>query len=100
MKKSVSYRILLEEILKDRKEAIGYLNTMLQESIKGDKESRQLFLIGLKNVIDAWKMESKIAKKIGISTEQLHKILSPKKFPKWHVIIELITALEIKITLG
>ena len=100
MKNRISYKVLLEDLLKSKKEAVGYLNTMLQESLQGDKESRQLFLIGIKNVIEAWKVESKIAKKMNINRKKLREILSIRRLPKWHVILELLNALEIKITLN
>jgi len=34
-------------------EAVAYLNAALEESLKGDEESQQFFLIALRNVAEA-----------------------------------------------
>ena len=50
MAKSHSYQEELIEALKDHDEAVSYLNAALEESLKGDKESQELFLRALRNV--------------------------------------------------
>ncbi len=53
MAKSRKYQDFLIEHLKDRDEAIAYLNAALEESLKGDAESQHLFLTALRNVEQA-----------------------------------------------
>ncbi|KIC75983.1 hypothetical protein DB41_GS00070 [Neochlamydia sp. TUME1] len=50
MRKSTKYQDWLLEKLKDPDEAVVHLNDALEESLKGDEESQQLFLIALRNV--------------------------------------------------
>ncbi len=51
--KSKKYQDWLIEKLKDHDEAVAYLNAALEESLKGDEESKHLFLLALRNVAEA-----------------------------------------------
>lgn len=53
MSKNRSYQEELIEALKDHDEAVAYLNAALEESMKGDKESEEIFLRALRNVAEA-----------------------------------------------
>ena len=53
MERSKKYQEFLLEHLADHDEAVAYLNAALEESLKGDEESQQLFLIALRNVAEA-----------------------------------------------
>jgi len=53
MTKTRKYQDFLFEHLQDHNEAVAYLNTALEESLKGDEESQKLFLIALRHVADA-----------------------------------------------
>jgi hypothetical protein len=53
MARSKKYQEFLLEHLADRDEAVAYLNAALEESLKGDEEFQQLFLIALRNVAEA-----------------------------------------------
>lgn len=53
MARSRKYQDFLIEQLKDHDEAVAYLNAALEESLKGDEESQQVFLIALRNVAEA-----------------------------------------------
>lgn len=53
MARSKKYQDWLIEKLKDHDEAVAYLNTALEEALKGDKEPQYLFLIALRNVAEA-----------------------------------------------
>jgi hypothetical protein len=44
MARGKDYQAWLSERLQDRDEAVAYLNSALEESLKGDEESRHLFL--------------------------------------------------------
>jgi hypothetical protein len=53
MARHEDYREQLLEDLKDRDEAIALLNAAWEESLKGDEESQQLFLLALRDVAEA-----------------------------------------------
>jgi len=53
MTKYKDYHEELIEYLKDHDEAAAYLNAAWEESLKGDDESEQLFLMALRNVAEA-----------------------------------------------
>lgn len=48
MAKSKKHQDWLLAKLKDHSEAVAYLNTALEESLKGDEESKYLFLVALR----------------------------------------------------
>ncbi len=52
------YHEELIESLKDHDEAVAYLNAAWEESLSGDKESKQLFLVALRNVAEAQELYS------------------------------------------
>lgn len=53
MSRSKKYRDWLIERLRNHDEAVAYLNSALEQNLKGDKESLYLFCIALTNVIEA-----------------------------------------------
>ena len=53
MPKSRKYQDWLIEKLKEHDEAVAYLNAALEESLKGDEESKDIFLMALRNVAEA-----------------------------------------------
>ncbi|MBS4166663.1 MULTISPECIES: hypothetical protein [unclassified Neochlamydia] len=63
MRRNTKYQDWLLEKLKDHEEAVAYLNNALEESLKGDEESQQLFLIALRNVAEAQGGIGALAKK-------------------------------------
>ena len=66
MARSKKYQDFLIEELKDHDEAVAYLNAALEESLKGDEESKHLFLLALRNVVEAQGGISKLAKKLSL----------------------------------
>jgi len=62
MGKTKKYQDFLLERLRDRKEAVAYLNAALEESLKRDEESQHLFLLALRNVVEAQGGISNLAK--------------------------------------
>jgi len=50
MAKKRKYQDFLIEELKDHDEAVAYLNAALEESLKGDEESKHLFLLALRRL--------------------------------------------------
>ena len=51
--RSRRYQDELVKALKNHKEAVAYLNAALEESLKGDQESQELFLRALRHVAEA-----------------------------------------------
>jgi probable addiction module antidote protein len=93
MKPWVSYRDLLIDDLKDPKEAQAYLNAALEE---GDEK---LFLIALRNVLEAQGGLSKFSKQTRLNRVSLYKMLSRRGNPEWASIISLLNALGIQFRL-
>jgi probable addiction module antidote protein len=96
----VKYRDYTQELiedLKDRDEAVAYLNAAWEESIKGDNESQQLFLLALRNVAEAQGGLGKLARKVHIRREQLYRILSRKGNPGLKIIRTLLIALDVNL---
>ncbi len=76
MAKRLKYQDWLIEKLKDHDEAVAYLNAALEESLKGDEESQHLFLLALRNVVEAQGGVAQLAKKAHVGRESLYKALS------------------------
>ena len=100
MAKSKKYQDWLIEKLRDHDEAVAYLNSALEESLKGDEESQHLFLLAVRNVAEAQGGVSAIAKKAHLGRESLYKTLSEKGNPKWHTLVSLIIALGLNLRLS
>ena len=89
----VRYQDILIDDLKDPKEAQGYLNAALEE---GDEK---LFLIALKNVLEAQGGLSEFSKRARLNRVSLYKMLSRRGNPEWGSIISLLNALGIRFQL-
>lgn len=100
MRKSRKYQDGLLEKLKDRDEAIAYLNAALEESLKDDQESKRLFLIALRNVAEAQGGISALAKKAHVGRESLYKTLSGTGNPTWHTLVSLCVAMGLSLRLS
>lgn len=99
MARSKNYQDWLIERLKNHDEAVAYLNSALEESLKGDEESQYLFLIALRNVAEAHGGIGNLARKTGMGRESLYKTLSEKGNPKWHTLVSLVIALGLNLRL-
>jgi len=99
MAKSRKYQDFLLEQLQDHDFAVAYLNEALNESLKGDEESQQLFLVALRNVADAQGGIGALAKKANVGRESLYKTLSGTGNPKWHTLVSLVIALGLNLRL-
>lgn len=100
MAKNKKYEDWLLEKLKDHDLAVAYLNDALEESLKGDEESQQLFLIALRNVAEAQGGVGALAKKAHVGRESLYKTLSGTGNPKWHTLVSLCVALGLNLRLS
>jgi probable addiction module antidote protein len=99
MAKNKKYQDFLIEQLKDHDEAIAYLNSALEESLKGDVESQHLFLLALRNVVEAQGGIGLLAKKTRMGRESLYKTLSEQGNPKWHTLVSLCVAMGLNLRL-
>lgn len=88
IKKSVDYQEYLLDTLKDREEAVGYLNAALEG---GDIS---VFLLALQNVVQAQGGVTRVAQKIHRSRTSMYKTLSRGGNPY------LETTNDILVTLG
>ena len=93
MKPWVRYHDILIEDLKNPEEAQGYLNAALEE---GDEK---LFLVALRNVLEAQGGLSKFSKQTRLNRVSLYKMLSRRGNPEWASIISLLNALGIQLRL-
>lgn len=100
MKRSRKYQDFLMEELKDHDETVAYLNAALEESLKGDEESKHLFLIALRNVAEAQGGVARLARKANVGRESLYKTLSETGNPKWHTLVSLIIGLGLNLRLA
>lgn len=98
MEKSKKYQDFLLEQLKDHDEAVAYLNAALEESMKGDEESQQVFLIALRNVAEAQGGIGVLAKKAHVGRESLYKTLSGAGNPKWHAVVAFCVAIGLNFS--
>lgn len=97
MEKNKDYQAWLLEKLQDHDEAVAYLNSALEESLKGDEESQHLFLLALRNVAEAQGGMSKLAKKAHVGRESLYKTLSEGGNPQWHTLVSLVMAMGLNL---
>jgi probable addiction module antidote protein len=81
----------LDRRLADPKEAIGYLNTCLEEDDPG------LFLLALQDVIRAQGGMSKVSKKAHLNREGLYEMLSKKGNPRLSSLEAVLEALGLKL---
>lgn len=93
MARSRSYQEELIEALKDHDEAVAYLNAALEECMKGDEESQQLFLRALRNVAEAQGGLGALARKVHIRRENLYRILSEGGNPELKTFTMLLEAM-------
>ncbi len=100
MAKNKKYEDWLFEKLKDHDQAVAYLNDALEESLKGDEESQQLFLVALRNVAEAQGGIGALAKKARVGRESLYKTLSGAGNPKWHTLVSLCLAMGLNLRLS
>jgi probable addiction module antidote protein len=88
---------LLEE-LKDPEKAKEYLNALFEEYLEdGNKE---LFLYGLKPLIQAKGSISDFSEKIGMNRTYLYKIFNNKVSPDFNTIIKILNALGFELSIS
>lgn len=96
-KPSVDYHDELIEDLKDHDEAVAYLNAALEESLIGDKESQEILLKALRDIVEAQGGIGKLAKKTRLRREVLYRILSPEGNPQLKTFTNLLNAMGLTL---
>lgn len=91
MKPSRDYQTELIKDLKNPKEAVGYLNAALET---GDQK---VFLLALRNVVEAQGSVTKLAKKTRLNRVSLYKITSSKGNPTIDSIIKIFASMGMKM---
>lgn len=94
MPRSASYDDLLMEMLKGEGRASAYLNAAIEE---GD---HKLFLLALRNVVQAMGGVGRAASRSGLNRESLYRMLSEKGNPSIESLSALLTALGIRLTVS
>lgn len=86
------------ERLTNPEKARSYLNVSLEEyQVDGDLP---LFLLGLRNVVEAHGGVSTLAKRIGIVPAELSEILSGEAAPRFDTFISILTALGYRLSIA
>jgi len=94
MPRSKKYTELLIEALKDPKEAIGYLNAVLEDVRNDDsKEAQEALLLALKDIAESQGGITRLSRKTGLARESLYKTLSSRGNPRLSTITALVQAL-------
>lgn len=97
MARSKNYKDLLIESLKDPKEAVGYLNAILEDYKDNDEESQRVLLAALKDIAEAQGGIAELAEKTGLGRESLYKTLSAKGNPKFNTLTTLVHAMGFEL---
>ena len=89
-----SYRDLLLNDLKDPDFAADYLAEVLKN------ETQETFLIAVKNVMDARKLnKSKLSRKVGLTRQSLYHALSKKGNPRLSTLNKLLNSIGFEISI-
>lgn len=90
-KKRASYQECLTASLKNPKEAVAYLDAVLED---GDPK---LLLLALKNLAEAEGGMTKVAKRAKLNRVTLYQTLSPKGNPTFESITKILDAFNIRL---
>ena len=89
----IDYQDTLIKRLQNHDYAVAYLNAAIEESLKGDTESQQLFLNALRNVAEAQGSMSDLAKRAKVRRESVYRMLSKKGNPELSSFTALLKAM-------
>jgi probable addiction module antidote protein len=89
---TIPYRDLLLERLQDPTEAAHYLTACLEES-------DEVFLIGLRDVVDAQGGVSQLASATGLNRETLYRTLSEAGNPRLSSLALIVEALGLRLSI-
>ena len=94
MKKSKDYQEYLINSLKDPEEAAEYLNAALEEN------NPKIFLLALRNVVEALGGVATVAKKSKLNRENLYRILSKQGNPALDSLGGILKAVGLKLAIA
>ena len=89
--KSVSYSRILREKLADPEQAAEYLTACFEEG-------PEVFLVGLRDVVDAQGGMARAAKLSELNRESLYRLVSRNGNPRLSSLNSVLTALGLKVT--
>ena len=92
MKRAQSYEKELKKELKDPAQAAGYLRAAYEDP------DRRVFLLALKDVIEAHSGISRIAQAAKLDRRHLYVMLSKDGNPEWFSVSRLLNALGLQLT--
>lgn len=92
MKKTLDYQKELIKSLKDPRESVAYLNVALID------EDPKIFLLALKNVLEAHGGLGKVSKKTKLNRENLYRMLSDKGNPEFSSIYKLLNSIGLQLS--
>jgi probable addiction module antidote protein len=92
MTRSRSYQDDLLQVLKDPEEAAAYLSAALEDG------NEQVFLLAVRNVVDATTGMTELANKTHLNRESLYKTLSEKGNPQLSSIRDILGGLGYRLT--
>ncbi len=85
----------LHQKLRDPDYVIAYLNAALTD------EDKHVFLIALKNVLEAQKQDiTTLADEAQMSRQNLYRILSTKGNPRWNSITSIMEAMDLQMNVS
>ncbi len=93
MTRTTAYQKDLIEALKNHNEAAAYLNAAIEE---GD---RAVFLLALRNVVEANGGMAAIAERANLSRESLYRMLSRRGNPEIKSLLNLLHAMGFKLSI-
>lgn len=96
--RTADYQGALIERLKNREYAVVYLNAAIEECLKGDVESQQLFLDAFRNVVEAQGTMADLARRAHVRRESLYRMLSKKGNPELSSFVSILHAMGFSLT--
>lgn len=94
----IDYHETLIERLKNHEYAVAYLNAAIEESLKGDEESQELFLRALRNVAEAQGTMTDLAKRAHVRRESLYRMLSKDGNPELGSLAAVLNAMGFSLS--
>lgn len=94
---AIKWNDLLLERLKDKKEALAYLNAALEDTKDGSEESQKVLFMVLRHIAKAQGGFGELSTKTGLGRESLYKTLSKRGNPRFNTVTKLISAMGFEL---
>ena len=99
MSNYVNHEEWLYKRLRDAKKAAGYLNAALEDITPNNKDAKKVFLLALRDIVNAQGGMSYLVKKSGLNRESLYKTLSSKGNPRLDTLVILLKVLGLEFSI-